>query len=53
VEQRSRLGQITALGGPTQRIAEATERLRKAFDQPLSIEEMARELGGSLGLSEI
>jgi AraC-like DNA-binding protein len=47
-EQRGRLGQITALGGPTQRIAEAIERLRNDFDQPLCIEDMARELGMSL-----
>lgn len=46
--QRSRLGQITALGGPAQRIAEAVERLRNDFDQPLSMEDMARELGMSL-----
>lgn len=46
--QRSRLGQITAGSGPTQHIAEAIERLRKDFDQPLSIEDMARELGMSL-----
>lgn len=46
--QRGRLGQITALGGATQRIAEAIERLRNNFDQPLSIEDMARELGMSL-----
>lgn len=46
--QRGRLSQITALGGPTQRIAEAIERLRKDFDQPLCIEDMARELGMSI-----
>jgi AraC-like DNA-binding protein len=47
-EQRGRLGQITALGGPTQHIAEAIERLRNDFDQPLCIEDMARELGMSV-----
>ena len=47
-EQRGRLGQITALGGATQRIAEAIERLRNNFDQPLRIEDMARDLGMSL-----
>ncbi len=47
-EQRGRLGQITALGGATQRIAEAIERLRNKFDQPLCIENMARDLGMSL-----
>jgi transcriptional regulator GlxA family with amidase domain len=46
--QRGRLGQITALGGATQRIAEAIERLRNNFDQPLCIEDMARDLGMSL-----
>lgn len=47
-EQRGRLGQITALGGPTQRIAEAIEQLRNDFDQPLCIEDMAHDLGMSL-----
>ena len=36
------------LGGPTHRIAEAVARLRKDFDQPLCIEELAHELGMSL-----
>lgn len=47
-EQRGRLGQIMASGGATQRIAEAIERLRNNFDQPLCIEDMARNLGMSL-----
>jgi AraC-like DNA-binding protein len=46
--QRGRLGQIAAVGGPTQRIAEAIERLRKDFDQPICIEDVARELGMSV-----
>lgn len=46
--QRDRLTQIAALGSPTHRIAVAVERLRKAFDQPLRIEEIARELGMSV-----
>lgn len=46
-EQRSRLGHIAALGGSTHRIAEAVERLRKDFDQPLRVEDIAHELGMS------
>jgi AraC-like DNA-binding protein len=44
-EQGGRLSHIAALGGSTHRIAEAIERLRKDFDQPLRIEDIARELG--------
>jgi AraC-like DNA-binding protein len=46
--QGSRLGQIAALGGTAHRIAEAVERLRKDFDQPLRIEDIAQELGMSV-----
>jgi len=46
--QGGRLGQIAALGGSTHRIAEAVEWLRKDFDQPLRIEDIARELGMSV-----
>ena len=46
-EQGSRVRQIAALGGHTQRIARAIERLRQDFDQPLRIEELAGELGMS------
>ncbi len=46
--QGGRLGQIAALGGSTHRIAEAVERLRKDFDQPLRIEDIARGLGMSV-----
>jgi AraC-like DNA-binding protein len=46
--QGSRLHQIAALGGATHRIAEAVERLRNDFDQPLRIEDIARELGMSV-----
>jgi AraC-like DNA-binding protein len=46
--QGSRLHQIAALGGATHRIAEAVERLRNDFDQPLRIEELAQELGMSV-----
>jgi AraC-like DNA-binding protein len=47
-EQGGRLHHIAALGGHTHRIAEAIERLRKDFDQPLRIEDLARELGMSV-----
>jgi AraC-like DNA-binding protein len=45
--QSGRFGQMAVLGGPTHRIAHAVERLRKDFDQPLRIEDLARELGMS------
>ncbi len=47
-EQGGRLSHVAALGGSTHRIVEAIERLRKEFDQPLRIEEIARELGMSV-----
>jgi len=47
-EQGSRLHHIAVLGGYSHRIARALERLRKEFDQPLRIEEIARELGMSV-----
>jgi AraC-like DNA-binding protein len=46
--QSDMLHHMTALGGPTQRIAQAIERLRKDFSQPLRIEDVARELGMSV-----
>jgi AraC-like DNA-binding protein len=46
--QRDRLAQIAALGDTTHRIAAAIERLRTDFDQPLRIEDVARELGMSV-----
>jgi AraC-like DNA-binding protein len=46
-KQGARLGQITSLGGTTHRISAAVERLRRDFDKPLRIEEIARELGMS------
>jgi AraC-like DNA-binding protein len=46
-EQGHRLRQLPAPGGQTQRIARALERLRQDFDRPLSIEELAKELGMS------
>jgi AraC-like DNA-binding protein len=47
-EQGDRLRQITVLGGHSHRIARALERLRKDFDRPLRIEDIARELGMSV-----
>jgi len=46
-EQGGRVRHIAALGGETNRIAEAIARLRRDFDQPLRIETVARELGMS------
>jgi len=43
-EQGGRLRQIAVLGGHSHRIARALERLRKDFDRPLRIEDIAREL---------
>jgi AraC-like DNA-binding protein len=47
-EQGGRLHHIAALGGHTHRIAMALERLREDFDQPVRIEDIARELGMSV-----
>ena len=47
-DQGSRLRHLTVLGGYTPDIARAIERLRHDFDQPLSIEKMARDLGMSV-----
>jgi AraC-like DNA-binding protein len=46
-EQSARLRQIALLGGQTDRIAHAIQRLRTEFDKPLRIETLARELGMS------
>jgi AraC-like DNA-binding protein len=46
--QGGRFHHITALGDATHRIAQAIERLRNNFDQPLRIEEIAREIGMSV-----
>jgi len=46
--QGTRLRDIAALGGDGNRIVQAIERLRKEFDRPLRIDEMARELGMSV-----
>jgi AraC-like DNA-binding protein len=47
-EQGSRLRHIAVLGGYTHHIARAVDRLRKDFNQPLRIENIARELGMSV-----
>jgi len=47
-EQGDRLRHIAVLGNHTYRIARAIERLRKDFDQPLRIDDIARELGMSV-----
>jgi AraC-like DNA-binding protein len=47
-EQGNRLRHLALLGGHTDGITEAIERLRKEFDRPLSIESLARELGMSV-----
>ena len=46
--QGARLHQIASVGGATHRIAEAVERLRNDFAQPLRIEDLAQELGMSV-----
>lgn len=46
-EQSARLRQFAALGGHTDRIARAIERLRADYNKPLRIENLARELGMS------
>lgn len=46
-EQSARLRQVAVLGGQTDRIARAIERLRNDFDKPLRIENLAHELGMS------
>jgi AraC-like DNA-binding protein len=45
--QRERVVQMAALGSPTERIAEALEWLRRDFNRPLRIEEVAHKLGMS------
>jgi AraC-like DNA-binding protein len=47
-EQADRLRHIAVLGGYTSPIARAIERLRKNFDQPLRIDDVAREVGMSV-----
>ncbi len=47
-EQGDRLRHMANVGNYTSPIARAIERLRKDFDQPLRIDEVARELGMSV-----
>src|SRR5919202_6536310 len=47
-EQGDRLRHTAVLGGHSHRIAGALERLRRDFDLPLRIEDIARELGMSV-----
>ncbi|HEV2853457.1 MAG TPA: AraC family transcriptional regulator [Thermoanaerobaculia bacterium] len=47
-EQGNRLRHLALLGGHTDRISEALERLRREFNQPLRIDSLARELGMSV-----
>jgi AraC-like DNA-binding protein len=47
-EQGGRLRHLAILGGYTPHIARVVGRLRQDFDQPLRIEQMARELGMSV-----
>jgi AraC-like DNA-binding protein len=47
-EQGGRLRHLALQGGYTPHIARAVGRLRQDFDQPLHIEELARELGMSV-----
>jgi AraC-like DNA-binding protein len=49
-EQGARLRHLAILGGYSPSIARAIERLRQDFDQPLRIEQMARELGMSVSV---
>jgi AraC-like DNA-binding protein len=47
-EQGDRLCHIALQGDHTQRIARAIEQLRQEFDQPLSMEDIAQQLGMSV-----
>ncbi len=47
-DQGGRLRHLAILGGYTPHIARAVERLRRDFDQPLRIEQIAHELGMSV-----
>jgi AraC-like DNA-binding protein len=47
-EQGDRLRHLVLAGGHSYRIARAIDLLRKNFDQPLRIENMAREIGMSV-----
>lgn len=45
--QGGRLRQLAVIGGSAHRIASAIDRIRKEFDRPLRVEEVAREVGMS------
>src|SRR4051794_15910467 len=47
-DQGNRLRHVALLGGHPDRIADAVERLRRDFDQPLRIDSLAQELGMSV-----
>lgn len=47
-EQGARLSHLLAPGGDTRRISRAVKQLRENFDQPLRIENIAREIGMSV-----
>lgn len=47
-EQGDRLRHLAVVGGPAQPIARAIARLRRDFDRPLRIEDLARDLGMSV-----
>lgn len=47
-EQGTRLRYLTVAGGYAPHIAQAAERLRQEFDQPLRVESLAREMGMSV-----
>ena len=47
-EQGARLSHLLASGGDTRRISKAIGHLREHFDEPLKIENIARELGMSV-----
>src|SRR5260370_37036428 len=46
--QSDRLRHLAALGGATNRIVRALERIRSDYDKPLRIESLAHELGMSV-----
>jgi AraC-like DNA-binding protein len=46
-DQSARLRHLAVLGGHTERVARAIERLRHDFDKPLRIDGLAREVGMS------
>ena len=47
-EQGHRLRQMTVLGGHTHRISRAIERICREFNQPMHVEDLARDMGMSV-----